>query len=147
MRATTINKGNTIMRTMFAGLLACLAGMAPVQAGPYPDRPVTIIVPFGKGTTADLIAAVVSEAVAKNIGQKIVVELKPGAGGGIAGAGRAGRARRLYAGDDHAGHACLQSQPLQDAALRSAKDRSHHADRRGLQRDDRASVQSGEYAA
>jgi tripartite-type tricarboxylate transporter receptor subunit TctC len=72
------------MRMIIAGLLACLAGMAPVQAGPYPDRPVTIIVPFGKGTTADLVAAVVSEAVAKNIGQKVVVELKPGSGGGIA---------------------------------------------------------------
>ena len=72
------------MRTIIAGLFACLAGMAPVQAGPYPDQPVTIIVPFGKGTTADLIAAVVSEAVAKNIGQKVIVELKPGAGGGIA---------------------------------------------------------------
>jgi tripartite-type tricarboxylate transporter receptor subunit TctC len=72
------------MRTIIAGLFACLAGLAPAQAGPYPDRPVTIVVPFGKGTTADLIAAVVSEAVAKNIGQKIIVELKPGAGGGIA---------------------------------------------------------------
>jgi tripartite-type tricarboxylate transporter receptor subunit TctC len=80
----TTNKGDTIMRTIIAGLFACLAGMAPVQAEPYPDRPVTIIVPFGKGTTADLIAAVMSEAVAKNIGQKVIVELKPGAGGGIA---------------------------------------------------------------
>ena len=79
-----MNNGDIVMRTIIAGLFACLAGMAPVQAGPYPDRPVTIIVPFGKGTTADLIAAVVSEAVAKNIGQKVVVELKPGAGGGIA---------------------------------------------------------------
>ena len=79
-----MNKGDAIMRTMIAGLLVCLAGMAPVQAGPYPDRPVTIIVPFGKGTTADLVAAVVSEAVAKNTGQKVIVELKPGAGGGIA---------------------------------------------------------------
>ncbi|HEV7880607.1 Bug family tripartite tricarboxylate transporter substrate binding protein [Bradyrhizobium sp.] len=72
------------MRRIIAGLVACLAGMAPAQAGPYPDRPLTVIVPFGKGTTADLVAAVVSEAVAKNIGQKVIVELKPGAGGGIA---------------------------------------------------------------
>ena len=72
------------MRTIIAGLLACLAGAVPVLAGPYPDRPVTIVVPFGKGTTADLVAAVVSEAVSKNIGQNVVVELKPGAGGGIA---------------------------------------------------------------
>ena len=72
------------MRAIIAGLLACLAGAVPVLAGPYPDRPVTIVVPFGKGTTADLIAAVVSEAMSKNFGQNLVVELKPGAGGGIA---------------------------------------------------------------
>ena len=71
------------MRTIITGgLLACLLGNAPLQAEPYPDRPITIVVPFGKGTTADLIAAVVSDAVSKNIGQKITVELKPGAGGG-----------------------------------------------------------------
>jgi tripartite-type tricarboxylate transporter receptor subunit TctC len=71
------------MRTIITGgLLACLLGNAPLQAEPYPDRPITIIVPFGKGTTADLIAAVVSDAVSKNIGQKITIELKPGAGGG-----------------------------------------------------------------
>jgi tripartite-type tricarboxylate transporter receptor subunit TctC len=69
---------------MLGGLLACLIGAAPLQAAPYPDRPITIFVPFGKGTTADLIAAVVSEAMSKNIGQKVTVELKPGAGGGIA---------------------------------------------------------------
>src|SRR3981081_3180526 len=73
------------MRTIITGtLLACLLGNAPLQAGPYPDRPIAIVVPFGKGTTADLIAAVVAEAMSKNIGQKVVVELKPGAGGGIA---------------------------------------------------------------
>src|ERR1700730_9230512 len=73
------------MRTIIAGgLLACLLGNAPLQAEPYPDRPITIVVPFGKGTTADLIAAVVSDAMSNNIGRKVVVELKPGAGGGIA---------------------------------------------------------------
>jgi tripartite-type tricarboxylate transporter receptor subunit TctC len=71
-------------RAIIGGLFVCLAGMAPLQAEPYPDRPITIVVPFGKGTTADLVAAVVSEAMAKNIGQKVIVELKPGAGGGIA---------------------------------------------------------------
>src|SRR4051794_21356212 len=71
------------MRTIIAGLLGCLAAV-PALAGPYPDRPVTIVVPFGKGTTADLVAAVVSEAMSNNIGQKVVVELKPGMGGGLA---------------------------------------------------------------
>lgn len=68
---------------IIGGLVACLTGSA-LRAAPYPDRPITIVVPFGKGTTADLIAAVVAEAMSKNIGQKVTVELKPGAGGGIA---------------------------------------------------------------
>jgi tripartite-type tricarboxylate transporter receptor subunit TctC len=72
------------MRAIAASLLACLAGIATAQAAPYPDRPITIVVPFGKGTTADLVAAVVSEAMSNNIGQKVVVELKPGMGGGLA---------------------------------------------------------------
>jgi tripartite-type tricarboxylate transporter receptor subunit TctC len=75
---------NIFMRAIVASLLACLAGITTAQAAPYPDRPVTIVVPFGKGTTADLVAAVVSEAMSNNIGQKVVVELKPGMGGGVA---------------------------------------------------------------
>jgi tripartite-type tricarboxylate transporter receptor subunit TctC len=67
----------------FAAILTfILAG--PAFAQPYPDRPITIVVPFGKGTTADLVAAVVSETMSNNIGQKVVVELKPGMGGGLA---------------------------------------------------------------
>jgi len=76
------------MRTTVFGLLACLVacvgGVAPLQAEPYPDRPIIIVVPFGKGTTAELVAVVVAEAMSKNIGQKVTAELKPGAGGGIA---------------------------------------------------------------
>jgi tripartite-type tricarboxylate transporter receptor subunit TctC len=68
---------------IIGSLLACLMGN-PLRAAPYPDRPITIVVPFGKGTTADLIAAVVAEVMSKNIGQKVTVELKPGAGGGAA---------------------------------------------------------------
>ena len=73
------------MRTIIlGGLLACIIGHAPLAAEPYPDRSITIVVPFGKGTTAELIAVVVADAMSKNIGQKVTVELKPGAGGGIA---------------------------------------------------------------
>jgi tripartite-type tricarboxylate transporter receptor subunit TctC len=77
-------QGNILMRAIVASLLACFTGVVPAQAGPYPDRPITIIVPFGKGTTADLIAAVVSKTMSDNIGQKVTIELKPGAGGGNA---------------------------------------------------------------
>jgi len=73
------------MRTIIlGGVLACLLGEAALAAEPYPERPITIVVPFGKGTTAELIATVVAEAMSRNIGRKVTVELKPGAGGGIA---------------------------------------------------------------
>ena len=68
---------------ILGGLLACLTGGA-AGAATYPDRPITIVVPFGRGTTADLIATVVAETMSKNIGQKVIVELMPGAGGGTA---------------------------------------------------------------
>jgi tripartite-type tricarboxylate transporter receptor subunit TctC len=72
------------MRMILGGLAACLLGVAPLCAATYPDRPITIVVPFGKGTTADLVAAVVAQKMSENIGQRVMVELKPGAGGGIA---------------------------------------------------------------
>lgn len=72
------------MRVIVLGaLLVCLTG-GTLRAAPTLDQPITIVVPFGKGTTADLIATVVAEAMSRQIGQKVTVELKPGAGGGIA---------------------------------------------------------------
>jgi tripartite-type tricarboxylate transporter receptor subunit TctC len=68
---------------VLGGVLACLIGTV-LRAAPYPDQPITIVVPFGKGTTADLIATVVAEAMSSQIGQKVTVELKPGGGGGAA---------------------------------------------------------------
>jgi tripartite-type tricarboxylate transporter receptor subunit TctC len=78
-------EANGFMRAIIAlgALLACLTS-GTLRAAPFPDQPITIVVPFGKGTTADLIATVVAEAVSENIGQKVIVDLKPGAGGGIA---------------------------------------------------------------
>ena len=42
---------------------AGLIGVAPLAAWPYPDGPLAIVTPFGKETTADLIAAIVSETL------------------------------------------------------------------------------------
>ena len=56
---------------------AGLIGVAPLAAWPYPDGPLAIVTPFGKETTADLIAAIVSETMSGVIGRKAVVERKP----------------------------------------------------------------------
>jgi tripartite-type tricarboxylate transporter receptor subunit TctC len=65
------------------GALACAMGIASAQqswAQPFPARPVTLYVPFVAGTT-DTLARKVAEVAAKHLGQPVVVENKPGAGG------------------------------------------------------------------
>lgn len=50
------------------------------QAG-YPDRPITFVVPYGAGGPFDLIARVVADQMRLSLGQPVVVDNKPGAGG------------------------------------------------------------------
>ena len=49
----------------------------------WPSRPITVIVPLGAGSASDLIARVVMEQVGRQLGQPVVVENRPGAGGTI----------------------------------------------------------------
>jgi len=53
------------------------------MAGPYPDRPIKVIVPFSAGGGTDIIARSVSEKLSQKLGQSIVVINTPGAGGTI----------------------------------------------------------------
>jgi tripartite-type tricarboxylate transporter receptor subunit TctC len=73
------------MRTFLAACaaLACSAFMAlaPISAqAAYPDRPVTIVVPFGSGGSADVYARVLAQHLGQATGQAFVVEDRPGAG-------------------------------------------------------------------
>ena len=74
------------MKTLLAGLLlASMAATALAQG--YPNKPVKFIVPFSAGSGTDIVARTVGEFMAKGLGQPVVVENKPGAGGTIAAAG------------------------------------------------------------
>jgi len=53
------------------------------SAQPYPSRPVKLIVPYAPGGAGDVIARIVSQELAKEVGTSVVVENKPGAGGMI----------------------------------------------------------------
>jgi tripartite-type tricarboxylate transporter receptor subunit TctC len=76
--------------SMFAAcVLAVAGGVASAQN--YPARPITLIVPFPPGGATDTIARVIQDALAKSLGQPIVVENVGGAGGMIA-AAKAARA-------------------------------------------------------
>jgi tripartite-type tricarboxylate transporter receptor subunit TctC len=72
------------MRRLLLALgLVCLAvaGGAPAQS--YPSRPVTMIVPFPAGGITDIIARIVAEGMRQHLGQTVIVENVPGAGGTI----------------------------------------------------------------
>ena len=70
-------------RTVLAAAALALALPLAAFAQDYPGRPIKLVVPFGAGTTTDIIARVYAEAMARPLGQAIVVENKSGAGGNI----------------------------------------------------------------
>jgi tripartite-type tricarboxylate transporter receptor subunit TctC len=62
--------------------LALLAGGALAQ-GVYPGKPIRMIVPFTAGSVTDIVARTVADTMSRSMGQPIVIENKPGAGGTI----------------------------------------------------------------
>src|SRR5687768_3086685 len=63
-------------------LLAALLGCA-VQAQEYPSKPIRFIVSFPPGGSSDLIARLIAPRMAERMGQQVLVENRPGAGGNI----------------------------------------------------------------
>jgi tripartite-type tricarboxylate transporter receptor subunit TctC len=82
----------TFARALTAAIVAaCLSLTGAAWAQTYPDRPVTMIVPFPPGGATDAIARIIQDPMQKALGQPIVVENLGGAGGMIA-AAKAARA-------------------------------------------------------
>jgi tripartite-type tricarboxylate transporter receptor subunit TctC len=72
------------MRRVFAALLAGTFGLGlPAHAQEWPSKQVTIVVPFGAGGSADLLARILASHMQARFGQPVVVENRPGAGGSI----------------------------------------------------------------
>ena len=66
-----------------ATALSLLCVAVPAAAQDYPNRPVTLVVPFAAAGPGDVIARLVAEAMKRNLGQEIVVVNVGGAGGTI----------------------------------------------------------------
>jgi tripartite-type tricarboxylate transporter receptor subunit TctC len=55
----------------------------PVAAQSYPDKAITVVVPFAAGGTADLVGRIMAKELGARVGQTVIVENKPGSGGAI----------------------------------------------------------------
>ncbi|MFC4277946.1 Bug family tripartite tricarboxylate transporter substrate binding protein [Achromobacter aloeverae] len=59
-----------------------LSAVGPARAGDaYPSKPITIVLPYATGGTADMMARFAAQALTAELGQTAIVEAKPGAGG------------------------------------------------------------------
>ena len=68
-------------RTLSALLLAVCC--APALAQTYPTKPIRMIVPYAAGGTTDVLARIMADKLGQALGQSVIVEYKPGAGGTI----------------------------------------------------------------
>jgi tripartite-type tricarboxylate transporter receptor subunit TctC len=75
-------KPGALRRGIAAAVLAVAATGAFAQA--YPTKPVRIVVPFGPGGVADISARAVAQKMGESMGQQVIVENKPSAGGILA---------------------------------------------------------------
>jgi tripartite-type tricarboxylate transporter receptor subunit TctC len=74
-------------RSFATGALASaglLAGTGAARAQAWPTRPIRVVVPFPAGSATDSIARLVSREMSETLGQPMVVENRPGAGGAVA---------------------------------------------------------------
>lgn len=77
----------TSLRLAIAALIALIVAQTPLQASAqtqgWPTRPINIVVSFGAGGTADILARMIGEELSTALGQPVVIENRPGAGGNL----------------------------------------------------------------
>ncbi len=73
----------TLRAAVWAAAILAVSALFPAQAEDYPSRPIKIIQGFAPGGNADNVARVLAQELSKGLGQPVVVEAKPGAGGTV----------------------------------------------------------------
>ena len=71
----------TAIPALIGAILAFAAAGASAQA--FPSKPIKIIIPFGPGSSTDVITRVIAQAVSASLGQPILIDAKPGGDGAV----------------------------------------------------------------
>jgi tripartite-type tricarboxylate transporter receptor subunit TctC len=71
----------TVFRALIGAVLAVTAFAPAANAQTYPNRAITVIIPFAGGSASDVVSRIMLDKMSKQMGQPIVVENRPGAGG------------------------------------------------------------------
>src|SRR3954468_7250439 len=66
----------------FLAIVLALAS-APALAQTYPNKPIRILIAQAPGSATDVISRVVGNALSQNLGQPVLIEARPGAGGAV----------------------------------------------------------------
>ena len=73
----------SIRNCLFIAIAAVAAASAPAQAQNYPTRPITLIIPFAPGGSTTIVGRGVADKMSELLGEKIVIDNRPGAGGTV----------------------------------------------------------------
>jgi tripartite-type tricarboxylate transporter receptor subunit TctC len=76
-------KSRIWMRTLALGAVLYVGLASAALAQTYPSRPIRMIAPFPAGGLVDVLARAVGDELAKSLGQPVIIENRPGAGGNI----------------------------------------------------------------
>lgn len=76
-----MHKRSLLRQLLAAGLTALCA--APALAGPWPERPIKLIVPYPAGGLTDIVSRLVGDELGRELGTPVVIENRAGAGGQI----------------------------------------------------------------